>query len=352
MRLKTGRTHLCYPDALDPDSLPRQVLKSPLVFYAVEIGDKYHGRILQEILERQLRATKKCKEDCTFVTSSIHLPGCAPEAVITTATIKSESDTNRRVQWYAHLPDPIPTHPCLTNPKAVIVFHEQKGHYYFAVIDLLGRLIDVGELAVPEHVGEHTRHGRTSDNFAFEMAWAMLRQSRTDSYTAYIGIEDTDWKRGTIALSANENREVFAFPRGRIFEIVKYKAAQEGLLIPTKVRGVAPTRDCGHCGHRMEHTNTIRLRPVQHCFSCRTLDRSHSLEPVVDAITGSKQFSCRGCHRIWEAKEPQFKCTHCRTQQHSQYNAAITVARRALDRLVAGDDDLEVDDGGSDALLL
>jgi hypothetical protein len=324
---------------------------SSLVFYAVEIGDKYQGRILQEIQERQLRAPLECKKDCTFVTSGIHLSGCAPTAVITTATIKPESDTNRRVHWYAHLPVPIPTHPCLTNPKAVIGFHEQKGHYYFAVIDLLGKLIDVGELAVPEHVGEHTRRGRTSDNFAFEMAWAMLRQSRTDSYTAYIGIENTDWKRGTIALSANENREVFAFPRERIFEIVKYKAAQEGLLIPTKVRGVAPTRDCGHCGHRMDHTNTIRLRPVQRCFSCQALDRSHSLEPVVNAITGNKQFSCRGCHRIWEAKEPQFKCTHCRTQQHSQYNAAITVARRALDRLVAGDDDLEVDDGGSDALL-
>src|SRR5262249_42282964 len=147
---------------------------SSLVFFAVEIGDRYQGRILREVRERQERAPIKCQKGCTFKETGAHLPGCAPEAVITTATIVAETDVNGRLDWYARLPIAVPARPCTTDPNAVIGFHEYQGGYYFAVVDLKGKLIDLGELSVPDNVGPHTRRGRTSDNFAFEMAWAML----------------------------------------------------------------------------------------------------------------------------------------------------------------------------------
>ena len=275
--------------------------------------------------------------------------GCAPEAVITTATVAAETDVNGRLDWYARLPIAIPARPCTTDPNAVIGFHEYQGGYYFAVVDLTGKLIDLGELSVPENVGPHTRKGRTSDNFAFEMAWAMLRQSQMDNYKAYIGVENTAWKREKVELSADKNRETFAFPRERIFEIARYKAAREGLLLPEKVRGVAPSRDCGNCGHRAQNDTAIRWRPVVHCFHCQALDQSHSLERIADA-EGVKHLHCTQCRRIWNIEEPQLKCSRCRILQHAQYNASLVVARRALDQL-ASDHQSAMESDDNDVVL-
>jgi hypothetical protein len=317
-------------------NVPHQPFERPeaasFVFFPIEIGDDYQARILLDLIQ-QRTAPKKCKDGCRFKETGMHLPGCAPEAVISTAGIVREDSRAGQPNWYVHLPVPIPTQPCTTIPDAVIGLHEHGGNYFFAVIDLDGKLIDIGEIVVPDHVGPETAKGQTSDNFAFEMARAMFRQSMTQAYTAYIGVEKTGWKRGQMSTSAAENRERLAFPRERIFEIACYKATMSGQLVPKHIGGVAPTRDCANCGYRYADDHGVRSRAVQHCFHCHALNMRHTLMPTTTR-NNQAGVRCTGCNRVWSTKEFQFRCTRCGWQQHAKYNAAVVVARRTLDDLV------------------
>ncbi|HEU4329030.1 MAG TPA: hypothetical protein VFS21_38180 [Roseiflexaceae bacterium] len=175
--------------------------------------------------------------------------------------MEAKDDPNGRGhdEWFAHLPVSISTPPCQVQPNAVTGFHEREGKFYFATIDLQGQLLDTGEVIVPSHVGIHTLRGKTSKNFAYEIAWNIVRQSRSEQYTACIGIEDTSWKRDNVEVSAERNRQVFAFPYERIVTIAQLKIAQEGMLPLTQIRGVAPSRDCGYCGERLKSGSNIRL---------------------------------------------------------------------------------------------
>jgi hypothetical protein len=190
-----------------------------------------------------------------------------------------------------------------------------------------GQLIDIGEITIPAHVGLQTRNGMTSVNFAYEIAWAILRQSRTPLYTACIGIEDTAWKRGNVDLSADANYSRFAFPRERIAAIAELKAVQEGVFAPNDIRGVAPARDCGNCGFRSEGSG-MWMRAVQRCPHCYLLGQPSRLEPVEDR--DPLMYTCRNCSRRWEHKIPQLKCQRCGFQQYAPYNTALVVARRML----------------------
>lgn len=305
---------------------------SPILFFPTEIGDDYQGAILRDLVQRQRGITIKCKNDCPAEQTGEHLPTCAPEAVISTATIIAEQRSFGRTSWYVHLPVPQFAHPCKTRPNAIIGLHEHQGQYSFAVTDFDGTVIDIGEISIPDHVGPKTRKGQTSDNFAFEVAWAIIKQSRTTQYVAYIGIEDTAWKREQVSIGADENREKFAFPRERIIEIVQYKAATEGLLVPIRVRRIAPTRDCGHCGHRAEVGSAIRLYAVKHCFYCWAFGIRHDLTSEV-SMAGDVVQRCTTCSRTWKVKEPKYTCLRCGWEQHARYNAAIVAARRMLDQL-------------------
>lgn len=316
-----------------PDHQFVRPINSSFVFFPLEIGEDYQGRMLSDVIRQQQAAPKKCKTGCQSQETGMHLPGCAPEAIISTATIVRVENSAKSRDWYVHLPIAIPTRPCITSPNAVMGLHEHQGCYSYAVVNLESQLIDIGVIVAPEHVGPQTLKGQTSDNFAFEMAWGILRQSSSKAYSAYIGFENTGWKRRQVSISTSENRERFAFPRERIYEITRYKAAIEGQLEPIKISGVAPTRDCGHCGHRYEDDHGIRLRSVQHCFHCHSLGLSHTLRQV-EAVNREKGYRCTRCARIWGVKEPQFKCMRCGWQQHAAYNTAIVVARRTFYRLV------------------
>lgn len=305
---------------------------SSLIFFPTEIGEDYQGAILRDLIERQRGVAVKCKSDCPAEQTGEHLATCAPEAVISTATIVAEHHSLSRISWYAHLPVPQFVRACTTRPNAIMGLHEHQGQFFFAVIDFDGTVIDLGEISIPDHVGPKTRKGQTSDNFAFEVAWAIIKQSRTTNYIAYIGIEDTAWQREQISISADENRGRFAFPRERIIEIVQYKAATEGLLMPIRVRRVAPTRDCGYCGHRAEVGSAIRLYAVKHCFYCWAFGIRHGLVSEV-TMAGEVVQRCTTCSRTWEVKEPKYTCLRCRWEQHARYNAAIVAARRMLDQL-------------------
>jgi transposase len=184
----------------------------------------------------------------------------------------------------------------------------------------------------------------TNDNFAFETAAHILRRSMTRQsshkfrdnpkrYTAFIGIEDTGWKQDLVGTEAANNRQNVSLPRQRIIEIVTYKAIRHGLPTPLSVKRIAPSRDCGHCGARIESGSGIEKRPVTHCFHCQTLGIEHELTWSEDTA-GKKSAQCTRCGRKWQEEEPQFKCPHCRTQQHARYNTALATVHRTVDMLV------------------
>lgn len=237
------------------------------------------------------------------------------------------------------LPAPTETAPL----DAVIGLHEHEGIFYYAVLDLDGKLLALGEINLHDFVRPKRKDGMTNDNFAFETAAHILRRSMTRQYfhtfrdnpkryTAYIGIEDTGWKQALVGTEAAANRQNVSLPRQRIIEIVNYKAVQHGLPTPLSVRGIAPSRDCGHCGARIESGSGIEKRPVTHCFHCQTLGIEHELIWSEDTA-GNKEAQCTRCGRKWQEEEPQFKCPHCRTQQHARYNTALATAHRTVDVL-------------------
>jgi transposase len=225
----------------------------------------------------------------------------------------------------------------------VIGFHEHEGTFYYAVIDLEGTVLALGEVDLPPFVRPKHDRAMTTDTFAFETAVRMVRRSMTRQYartfqdhpppyTAFIGIEDTGWKRDHVGTDAADNRQRVSLPRQRIIEIVTYKAVLQGLPAPRSISGIAPSRDCGHCGARME-ASAVQQRAVTHCFHCATLGIEHTLERHEDT-KGNTQMQCTACRRIWQKEEPQFKCQHCRTQQHARYNTALATVHRTVDRLV------------------
>ncbi|NNJ11568.1 hypothetical protein EKD04_014620 [Chloroflexales bacterium ZM16-3] len=315
---------------------------STLLFFAVEIGDKYQGHILRELYKRQKHAPKVCKPGCPYKETQTgeHLPECDPAAAIGTATITSKVNGHGHDEWFAQLTMPIPTPPCDIVPTGVIGLHEHEGQFFFAVVNYAGQLLDIGEIAVPKHVGPQTRKGKTSKNFAFEIAWQIIRQSQTQRYLAGIAIEDTGWKRKANNTSAEQNRQRFAFPREQIMSLTALKAAQSGMLPPVPIKGVAPTRDCGRCGHQLERSG-VRLRNNRRCPHCALLGKPAILEPV--ETQESMSYQCPSCQRIWEPKISQFKCTKCGRQQYAPYNAAIAVARAMLAQLNDSTDSTDVE---------
>ncbi|KAB8142896.1 hypothetical protein F8S13_11625 [Chloroflexia bacterium SDU3-3] len=299
-----------------------------MLFFPAEYGHGYQAQILRGVRERQRHAPIICQRGCTAAETGQHLPGCAPAAALATATLTSDVDAFGRALWFAHLPVEIPTPACAEQPNAIMGVHEDGGQLWFAVIDLHGAVLDVGELVPPAHVGPETAHGQASENFAYEMAWKILRQSHTDAYTAWIALEETGWKRDRVDINAAANRGRFAFPREKIASIVRYNAASEGMLPPTSMRGISPTSDCGHCGQRMEQ-GEVRYRAVYECPRCAALDVPNTLR----RSDGEDAYRCTSCGSVWSEKIPQFKCLRCGAQQYARYNTALAVARRALERL-------------------
>jgi len=306
---------------------------STLLFFAVEIGEKYQGRILRELYERQRHAPKVCKKGCPYDKENQtgeHLPECAPAAAIGTATITSKVNGHGHDEWFAQLAIPTPTPPCEVVPTGVIGLHEHEGQLFFAVVDYAGQLLDIGEIAIPKHVGPQTRKGKTSKNLAYEIAWQIVRQSQTQRYLASIAIEDTDWKREASNTSAEQNRQRFAFPREKIMSLTALKAAQSGMLPPVPVKWISPTRDCGRCGHQLERSG-VRLRSNRRCPHCIALGKPANLE--LEETPEGVSYQCPSCQRIWEPKIAQFKCPECGHQQYAPYNTAISVARAMLAQL-------------------
>lgn len=304
---------------------------STFLFFPVEFGDKYQGRILREVVKRQRSKPQRCATDCKFAKTGKHLASCAQTAVLTTAAICMEEDNNGWPEWYVRLPVRIPVPPCGVLPTAIMGVHEDEGRYYFATTSFTGQLIEVGEISIPSHIRQETQRGNVNDNYVFELAHAIVRQSQQYTQRAFIGVEDTNWKRGKIAVSASDNRIRFSVPRQRTIEILQYKTAQAGILVPELVSGISPVRDCGSCGHHYEESRVRELR-VHSCLYCQMQGQRRTL--IINTGSGDTQrLICSHCGRSWAIKEPIFSCARCGVQVYAHYNTALAVARSTMLRL-------------------
>ena len=260
-------------------------------------------------------------------------PSKAADSAIGTLSIVQERDSKGYKAWFAHFPVPVQTAPIEFLPNATIGFHEYKAQYYYAVVDFNGVTLDLGEITLPLHLT--TGEGAQSDNYVFGLAKAMINVSTSEKYAALIGIEDTLWKTSTPKLDAAENRVVFSHPRQRIFEVVSYKAAINGLLQPISVKHIAPSRDCGQCGQRTDNSS-IQMFPTTRCFICSALRQKHTLQRIEQGTTLG--WKCSDCNRHWQQKEPQFKCSACGYRQHARYNTAVVVAHALRHQMIDSND--------------
>jgi len=309
-----------------PDQRVTHPNETTLHYFATQMGSDHQERILLEYMDWRRREPERKKP------------------LISTARIVSHKRTRQRMDWYAHLPVPLPAPTHTATLDAVIGFHEHEGTFFYAVVDLDGRLLALGDVDLPNCVRPKRTDGMTNDNFAFETAVRMVWRSMTQQYfhkfrdnpkryTAFIGIENTGWKQDRVGTKAADNRQNISLPRQRIIEIVTYKAIRHGLPTPLSVKRISPGRDCGHCDARIEHGSGIEKRPVTHCFHCQTLGIEHELEWHKEA-DNKWSARCTTCGRSWRKEEPQFKCRHCRTQQYARYNTALATAHCTVDILV------------------
>lgn len=295
--------------------LPSRSVDAALMYFALQFGAKHQARQLLETLwlQRRREATNA---------------GAQMTAAVTQARLTLGRDADGYRAWFAHFPVPIQAAEVKRQPEVAMGLHEHRGEYFFATIDFNGQVRDVGKIDLPPYfTGES---GMQSEHYPFVLAKMIIKQSDQEQQSAFIGIENTDWKRTESGLDRAENRLAFAHPRQRIIEVLTYKAAIEGILRPMVVRNVAPSRDCGQCGRRMERS-AIQLAPTRHCFHCATLGRPHALRQVGQGR--NQTLCCTVCGQIWSAREPVFRCDRCRIRQHARVNTALVVARKLLEQI-------------------
>lgn len=308
-----------------PDQRVERPAPTTLQYFATEMGAEHQERLLRAYMDWRRREPQHKDK-------------------IAAARITSHRRTSQRTDWYVHLPVPLPVPTQTTSLDSVIGFHEHDGTFFYAVIDLAGKLLALGEIDLPDFVRTQDKHHMPNDNFAFETAVRMVWRSMTrhyahklrdtpQQYTAFIGIEDTSWKHDVVGTEARHNRRNVSIPRQRITEIVSYKALRSGLPKPLSIGGISPSRTCGHCGLSHKALTCVEKRPVQHCFHCHTLGLLHTLE-WRERSAGEKIATCSTCKRQWQVEELQFKCPHCRTQQYARYNTARATVHATVDALL------------------
>lgn len=228
--------------------------------------------------------------------------------------------------FFLHVSVAFPTSRPKQVPQTVIGFHEQETGYSFAEVHLDGTLIRVGDLTIPRHV-DPACGAKRSDNYQYEVVHAMLREAGT----AYIGIEDTRYRKDQVSLSRQDNRAVFGRPSGRIRETLETKGRECEKLPPRAVSNIAPGRDCSICHVcHPKHTSCHERRQMVRCPNeeCKTWQ--------VWQDERAEQH-CAVCHQNWQIEpddvvsEWYFVCPTCQQSAlPARYNTAAVVAQETL----------------------
>lgn len=308
--------------------------QTSMLLFPLECGREYQDQVLRELIDRQREAQHlKFAQQNTSAEERLSLENCLPEAAIGSARIVSRQNDAGRREFYLHIPVPLPVPSQTILPDTVIGFHEHRDGYSYAVLTLEGKVLKVGDLNIPEHVLPKEGDRYYNDNYAFEVARAIVDLGV--AHNAILGIEDTSWRKQT-SLSYEQNRRAFTRPTRKITEIVSYKALLAGLLSPRDVRSVAPSRDCSRCGGRCEKSALHTIWHVE-CPNC------HGRQLLQDNADGLQD--CLSCQHVWEGEEIEaeslFTCPTCAMSCPARYNCATVVAHRTMEQLVSERDHME-----------
>lgn len=329
----TGRLYYAnFPETLfDPSD------RSSYLLLPLEWGEQSNRRrfrekrqpVLAKLIELQRKRQKECHDALSAPARPLPIGVCLPEETIFQGgRLVLKWDAQGNPEFFLHVKVALPTsRPEL--PEMVIGFSEHEEGYSFAKLKLNGEIIDVGDVIVPEHV-DPAYGAKRSENYIYEVVHAMLREAGT----AYIGIEDTSYKKNEVSLDRRRNRDVLGRPSGRICATLVSKGAEVGVLRPRPVRDVSPARDCSAC--RTRHPEGTSCREQRNMIQCPA-ERCQTWQ-VWDSAREMQQ--CCACGHNWKVTadairiESYFVCPTCQqSARPARHNTAIIVAQETLREL-------------------
>jgi len=286
-----------------------------------------HQRQAQEALFNAARAAGQ--SDAEALAESL-----AIKSVITTAKIVTRTNSVGKQDFFVQLTVRFPDAQRLDPSTSVIGIHEYRDGYSYAVIGMDGQPLrssdgveQVGDILIPCHV-DPTLSARKSKNYGHEVANAILRQAEG----AFVGIEDTGYRKEKGELSRERNREVFQRPSKLILAFLDYKARRIGLPAPLLVRNISPSRDCSACSVRLpKGTSGVKAEHLATCPNCSRICHIDQEETEV---------YCPSCQFIWhpgrwdKVIKRSFNCPSCLAPARpARHNTAIIVAQETLRKL-------------------
>lgn len=297
-----------------------------LILLPVECGFKHHEvKFLRQIIEWQRQAQR----EFTLQRDNQETPegkskSVLPEATIGEARIVSQKNEFGHREFFVHLPVKIRLSPMETNPESVMGVHEHPSGYSYAILGLKNGQVKYGDIPIPQHVQPKPGTQYFSENYAFEVANAIVTIAR--QHNAYVGFEDTTWKKRP-SLSRHRNRRLFTRPTKKLADALQYKLLRKGLLPIRAVRGVSPSRDCGQCGEELlKGDNGVGYDRLVRCPLCADENMQH--------LPQDNALYCTSCEHTWNEIESLFVCRHCTTRRLARYNTAIAAAVHTLNQLL------------------
>lgn len=293
---------------------------------------------------------------------------CFPESAIGSAKIISKETEEGFREFYLHTPiiEPSPTQS--SSIGRILGVHEHTSGYSYAIIDLSGKIIDVGNVFIPYHVRFEEGDKFYSNNYVFEVVKSIIDTGLANTSaipsSVLIGLEKTDYRKSNVHLSRTQNRRLFKQPSKKVANVLLYKSLLAGLPKTHMTWGVSPRR-CSACGRKRPSgiRNTYPLTVCcptckstnLHCSRCGTPslfeatattsegqpERKRS-DPASAACPHclaqhsylSYELRCASCQHVWSVHEPHFLCPHCQHYQPAHLNTAIVVAQLTLSQLV------------------
>lgn len=378
---------------------------SSLILFPLECGDQYHEQTFlrgiihqQRVRQHEIFAEKRARKLVPIRAKQLSETGvarlriqrsgvrlsifakqlkvsrkpltaaeCFSVSAIASAKIISRETEEGFREFYLHTPIIEPAPKTSAVPDRVLGIHEHEDGYSYAMLDLLGDIIDAGNIFVPYHVRVRDDKYSYSNNYVFEVVKSIIEVAKMDRIDAenatLIGLEKTDYRKSNVHLSRVQNRRLFKRPSKKVAAVLRYKALLAGLPLPHMTWAVSPHR-CSACGRkRPAGVGNTSLLTVD-CPGCASTDLECSRcstpsthNPAALAAQGrpertrseakalacstcleqhgylSYELRCRACRHLWNPYEPRFHCPHCLHNQPARLNTAIVVAQLTLSQI-------------------
>jgi hypothetical protein len=293
-----------------------------VLFLPLDYGGSYQSDLIRDVIKLQRAEQRKILASAGDATVSAE---ALPAAICKSAKLLCERDKAGKLHFAAHISFEFPPPDALPCPKRVLGIHERDGRYYYAVLELDGTLCAAAELRIEPHTDPARGATSNTDNYVYALADAMIAKARM--WEAYIGIEDTKWKKEDPTLSRTRNRKIFATPTQRVLKALQQRAARVGFMPPRLVTNVSPVRDCADCHMRLaEKQNSPERVAIICCPVCHEWIRCNA--------EGGNQY-CRMCSHTWTPmsasirRDLLFACESCFALEMPVWrNTAIVVAQR------------------------